>query len=164
MMPASSFGRRGGRQATRRARRHTDSRITRAATSGAIPTSRVQQPSRALFPDESHGEDTNVRFGASSARPEPRDDRPLLLGDSRLARNTQRARILRHDHCWIIPLTCPVDHVRLSLVLVHTESVKIVIDRDTRRAGPVRAAFLFARQSRRATPPRWREHRGLKTP
>jgi hypothetical protein len=31
----------------------------------------VQQPYRALFPDESHGEGTNVRFGASSARPEP---------------------------------------------------------------------------------------------
>jgi hypothetical protein len=42
--------------------------------------------------------------------------------------------------------------------------VTIVRDRDTRRAGPVRAAFLFALQSRRVTPPQWREHRGLKTP
>ena len=42
--------------------------------------------------------------------------------------------------------------------------VTIVRDRDIRRAGPVRAAFLFALQSRRVTPPRWREHRGLKTP
>ena len=42
--------------------------------------------------------------------------------------------------------------------------VTIVRDRDTRRASPVRAAFLFAFQFREATPPRWREHRGLKTP
>jgi hypothetical protein len=48
----------------------------------------------------------------------------------------------------------------LLRVLVQTEFGNDYDDRDTRRAEPVRAAFLFAFQFRKATPPGWRENTG----
>ena len=114
----------------------------------------LKRPYRALLPDADHGEGTNLRPNR----------RPFFGGDSRLA---------GHEEWFASGHACAViNSIDFLSGACHSSrrfwqrrsQVTIVRDRDTRRAGPVPAAFLFAPQSRRATPPRWREHRGLKTP
>jgi len=89
---------------------------------------------------------------------------PSLGRNSRPARHQKRLAS-RHAHGAINSIDFRSGACHSSCRFWHKRSqVTIVRDRDIRRAGPVRAAFLFALQSRRVTPPRWREHRGLKTP
>jgi len=138
---------------------------------------------RPLLPDADHGEGTNLRSAKGDARPNPgRDDRQVCVdgGDSRRRGRWHRRAFFGGDSAdgsagetaraqsrarWNKSIDFRSGACHSSCRFWHKRSqVTIVRDRDTRRASPVRAAFLFALQFRRVTPPRWREHRGLKTP
>jgi len=124
----------------------------------------VRRPVPNVLPDTDHGKGTNLRFGTRENR---RDSDVMIskfpsIEEIRVVVADETAA---HTHHAINSIDFFSGACHSSRRFWHKRSqVTIVRDRDTRRAGPVRAAFLFALQSRRVTPPQWREHRGLKTP
>src|SRR5207249_602264 len=144
----------------------------------------VRRPYRTLLPDADHGEGTNLRYGKDESVHEPdamvskfqsTEEIHVVVAGGTAGRFSVAIPGWLGTKNGSRPVTRLVEqNISIDLLEVACHStrrfwhkrsqVTIVRDRDTRRAGPVRAAFLFALQFRRVTPPRWREHRGLKTP